>query len=81
MLQVNQNADDFSKKKKISQLQHSTIYICASLFFKHRLFYPFDYKVKISILQYNVLPVCFKKIIIKFLEFEKASKHALAGAQ
>lgn len=60
MLQGNQNAVDFSKKK-VSQLQHFTIYICASLFFKHILFYPFDYKVKISILQYNVLPVCLKR--------------------
>lgn len=69
MLQRNQNTDDFLKK--VSQLQHSTIYICASLFFKHRLFYPFDYKVKISILQYNVLPVCLKRSKLNFWNSRK----------
>lgn len=76
MLQRNQNADDFSKKK-ISQLQHSTI-LC---FLSIECFIHLTIKSKFPF--YNIMFCLYvlKKIIIKFLEFEKASKHALAGAQ
>lgn len=43
------NADDL--KKSVSQ--HFIKNLCESLFSKHKIFYLFDYKVKISFLQYK----------------------------